>query len=419
MLRILYNALWYPALPFALMAGGTRGRRDRRERMGKLELPSDGDRPRIWVHASSVGEVEAIRSVAHGLLREFESARLIVTTMTPTGRDAARRRIPGAEVCALAPLDCRAVVRRFIRRVRPHLLIIVETELWPNYFIEAKRAGARVVIVNGRISKRSAARYHRAKRLFGPALRAADLILVQTVDDARRYARIGATRERVLVTGNTKFDLEELGAATLREALRTVVAGRTVLVAGSTAKGEEAILVDAWRQLLNRFPELLLVLAPRHPARAPEVEELLNSHAISFLRASEMEDAPRAGAAEVLILDTIGELRAVYRHAAVAFVGGSLFAGRGGQNVGEPAAASVPVLFGPYYENQLQMASALMAAEAGAVVRNANDIVDACTRWLADEAARAAAGERGRVTAHQAAGGARATLHHLRRLAQA
>ena len=181
MLRFLYNALWYPALPFALMAGGTRGRQDRRERMGKMELASDRDRPRIWIHASSVGEVEAIRSVAHGLLREFESARLIVTTMTPTGRDAARRRIPGAEVCALAPLDCRAVVRRFIRRVKPHLLIIVETELWPNYFIEAKRAGARVVIVNGRISKRSAARYHRAKRLFGPALRAADLILVQTV----------------------------------------------------------------------------------------------------------------------------------------------------------------------------------------------------------------------------------------------
>ena len=120
-----------------------------------------------------------------------------------------------------------------------------------------------------------------------------------------------------------------------------MVAGRTVLVAGSTAKGEEAILIDAWRQLLDRFPELLLVLAPRHPARAPEVEELLNSQAISFLRASEMESAPRASVANVLILDTIGELRAVYRHAAVAFVGGSLFAGRGGQNVGEPAAASV------------------------------------------------------------------------------
>ena len=416
MLRLLYNALWYPALPFALMATGTRGRQDRRQRMGHLELAPDGDRPRIWIHASSVGEVEAIRSVAHGLMRDMEGARLVVTTMTPTGRDAARRRIPSAEVCALAPLDCRAVVRRFVRNVRPHLLIIVETELWPNYFHEAKRAGARVVIVNGRVSKRSAARYRRAKRLFAPALNSADLILAQTTDDARRYHRIGASRDRVMVTGNTKFDLDQLGEAELRPALHGFMDGQPVLVGGSTGKGEEAIILDAWRRLRDRFPTLRLVLAPRHPARAPEVEEMLKAASVPFVRASELDGAART--ADVLLLDTMGELRAVYRHATVAFVGGSLFAGRGGQNVGEPAAAAVPVLFGPYHENQLQMASALIAAEAGLVVRDANEIVDACERWLSDEAARAAAGERGRATAHGAAGGARTTLHHLRRLAQ-
>jgi 3-deoxy-D-manno-octulosonic-acid transferase len=416
MLRLLYNALWYPALPFALMATGTRGKHDRRQRMGHLDLPADGDRPRIWIHASSVGEVEAIRSVAHGLMRDMEGARLIITTMTPTGRDAARRRIAGAEVCALAPLDCRAVVRRFVRNVRPHLLIIVETELWPNYFIEAKRAGARVVIVNGRVSKRSAARYRRAKRLFAPALNAADLILAQTPDDARRYARIGAARERVMVTGNTKFDLEELSEAKLRPALQNFVEGHPVLVAGSTSKGEEAILIDAWQRLRDRFPDLRLVLAPRHPARAPELEELLKSASISSLRASELDGA--SAASDVLLLDTMGELRAIYRHATVAFVGGSLFAGRGGQNVGEPAAASVPVMFGPYHENQLQMASALITAEAGFVVRNADEIVDASARWLSDEAVRKDTGERARLTAHSAAGGASATLQHLRRLAR-
>jgi 3-deoxy-D-manno-octulosonic-acid transferase len=417
MLRILYNALWYPALPFALMAAGTRGKQDRRERMGRLELAPDGDRPRIWIHASSVGEVEAIRSIAHGLMRYMEGARLIITTMTPSGRDAARRRIAGAEAYALAPLDCPAIVRRFIRRVRPQLLIIVETELWPNYFIEAKRAGARVAIVNGRISKRSAARYHRARRLFGPALNAADLILAQTADDARRYARIGASRDRVVVTGNTKFDLEELGETVLRPALRNFLAGRPVLVAGSTSKGEEAVVLEAWQRLHERFQELVLVLAPRHPARALEVQDVVATASIPFLRSSELEKDLRP--ASVLILDTMGELRAVYRHATVAFVGGSLFAGRGGQNVGEPAAASVPVLFGPYHENQLPMASALIAAKAGAVVRNADEIVDACTQWLIDESARSAAGERGRATAHKAAGGARTTLGHLRRLAQA
>ena len=418
MLRILYNALWYPALPFALMAAGTRGRQDRRERMGKLKLASDGERPRIWIHASSVGEIEAIRSVAHGLLREFDGARLVVTTMTSTGRDAARRRLSGVEVCALAPLDCPAVVRRFIRQMRPHLLIVVETELWPNYFIEAKRAGARVVIVNGRMSKRSAMRYRRAKRLFGPALRSADLILTQTADDARRYAKVGVERNRVVVTGNTKFDLEDVGESALRPALQNFVADRPILIAGSTSKGEEAVILDAWQQLRHRFSDLALVLAPRHPARTPEVEEVLKAAAIPFRRASELEDIPEGDSVSVLVLDTMGELRALYRHAAVAFVGGSLFPGRGGQNVGEPAVVSVPVLFGPHHENQLQMASALVAADAAVVVRNAAEITEICARWLSDDSARAAAGERGRVTAQKAAGGARATLHHLRQLAQ-
>jgi 3-deoxy-D-manno-octulosonic-acid transferase len=315
MLRLLYNALWYPALPFALMATGTRGKHDRRQRMGHLDLPADGDRPRIWIHASSVGEVEAIRSVAHGLLREMEGARLVITTMTPTGRDAARRRIAGAEVCALAPLDCRAVVRRFVRNVRPHLLVIVETELWPNYFHEAKRAGARVVIVNGRISKRSAARYRRAKRLFAPALNSADLILAQTADDARRYARIGAARDRVVVTGNTKFDLDQLDEAVLRPALQSFVNNHQVLVAGSTSKGEEAILIEAWQRLRDQFPGLRLVLAPRHPARTPEIEEVLKSRlamrasspAPSFVRASDLDGSSTD--ADVLLLDTMGELR--------------------------------------------------------------------------------------------------------------
>ncbi len=418
MLRILYNALWYPAVPFALMAAGTHGRQDRRERMGKLELAPDGERPRIWIHASSVGEIEAIRSVAHGLLRDFDNARMIVTTMTPTGRDAARRRIPGAEICALAPLDCPAVVRRFLRRVRPHLLVVVETELWPNYFIEAKRAGARIAIVNGRMSKRSAARYRRAKRLFAPALNAADLILTQTADDARRYTKIGVVRDRVVVTGNTKFDLSESDNGALRPALEKFVANHPVLVAGSTSKGEEAIVIEAWKMLTSKFPDLRLVIAPRHPARTPEVEQLLRAASIPFLRASMLETGSGADSESVLILDTMGELRTVYRHATIAFVGGSLFAGRGGQNVAEPAAVSVPVLFGPYYENQLQMASALIAAKAGSVVRNATDIADICAQWLADEPARAAAGERAHATAHKAGGGARTTLHHLRRLAQ-
>src|SRR5262245_13190724 len=238
MLRILYNVLWYPALPIALMAAGARGKQDRRERMGRLDLPQNGAGTRIWIHAASVGEIEAVRPVAAGLLRTFEGAKIVITTMTATGRDAARRRIAGAAACVLAPLDCPALVRRFVRRLRPDLVIIGETELWPNFFVEAHRAGARVAVINGRISERSLGRYRRARKLFAHALTAADLILVQTSEDGARYLALGARADRIIVTGNTKFDFpSEIREARLRPLLENFAAGRMILVAGSTARG--------------------------------------------------------------------------------------------------------------------------------------------------------------------------------------
>jgi 3-deoxy-D-manno-octulosonic-acid transferase len=417
MLRFLYNVLWYPALPVALIAAGARDRQDRRERMGSLPPQPDGA-PRIWMHAASVGEIEALRPVATGLLRELPGAQVVITTMTTTGRDAARRRIPGAAVCVLAPLDCPATVRAFLRAVRPTLALVGETELWPNYFIEAKRAGARVAIVNGRISKRSLARYRRARSLFAHALRCADLILAQSHDDARRYAVLGAPRDRIHVTGNTKFDLAVGNPDTaVRPALHSFARGRPLFVAGSTARGEEAIVLSAWQRLRARFPELGLVLAPRHPARAPEVAELLRAASVPFVQASALDSAAAPAGVDVMLLDTMGELRALYSCASVAFVGGSLFPGRGGQNVGEPAATSVPVMFGPFHENQRETASSLIDAGGGAIVRDAAEMADACARWLGDERQRVDAGTRARVAAEKAGGGARTTLIHLRALA--
>ncbi len=419
MLRVIYNTLWYPALPFALAAAGSRDKQDRRERMGAPLIAPNGSGPRIWIHASSVGEIEAIRPVASGLHRELEGARIFITTMTATGRDAARRRIPTAAACALAPLDCPATVRRFLRGVRPNLVLIGETELWPNYFIEARRAGAHVAIINGRISERSLRRYRRAKSLFGRALESAHLILAQSEEDAHRYVSLGARPEAVTVTGNTKFDLLFAGEeAPLREALVRFARQRPLLVAGSTAPGEEAIVLAAWQSLRERFPTLALAIAPRHPTRTPEVEAALGATGVEYLRASALE----AGAqpiedASVLLLDTIGELRAIYRRASVAFVGGSMLAGRGGQNVGEPAAAGVPVAFGPFHENQRAMAKALVDSGGGAVVRDAPELAACCARWLEDESARAAAGARAKSAAEKAAGAARATVEHLRRLA--
>src|SRR5271167_3419250 len=205
MLSALYNLLWYPALPFALLAAHPANLRDYRERMGHGDFPDTAGAPRIWIHAASVGEVEAIRPVANGLLERYPGAVIAITTMTATGREAARRRIPGAAAWMLAPLDNRRVVRSFLQRLRPGLVLITETEIWPNYFIESARVGATVAVVNGRISERSMRRYLRARGLFQDALNRATLILAQSDEDARRYAMFDLAA-RVVVTGNTKID---------------------------------------------------------------------------------------------------------------------------------------------------------------------------------------------------------------------
>jgi 3-deoxy-D-manno-octulosonic-acid transferase len=419
MLRQLYNALWYPALPVALALSGASG--DAGTRRARLGTAWTGDgaapsaEPRIWAHAASVGEVGALRAVAAALIGERPGATLVVTTMTATGRDTARRSIPGARAHLLAPFDCRRALRAFLGALRPTLVLIVETELWPNYFIESHRSGARIAIINGRISERALARYRYVRPLLCEALACADLILAQTNDDARRFLALGAMAGRVKVTGNTKFDLESLKAAPLRPELEAFASGCPLLVAGSTAPGEDQIVIDAWRELRSRFDNLALALAPRHPERVAEVEGILRAAQIEYLKAS----APETGAcraSRVLLLDTIGELRAMYERAAVAFVGGSLLSGRGGQSLAEPAAAGVPVLFGPFHENQREIASMLLEARAGAVVRDAGELARAVTALLGDEAERRAAGGRARAIVERMAGGVAATLMHLRAL---
>lgn len=420
MLRHLYNALWYPALPIALaLSGAARDAGARRERLGRAWAGDGGKAPsaapRIWAHAASVGEVGALRAVVSALLRERPDATLVVTAMTAAGRDAARRSIAGARACLLAPLDCRRALGPFLDALRPTLVLIAETELWPNYFIESHRAGARIAIVNGRISARALSRYRRVRPLIREALARADLVLAQSDDDARRFLALGAAPGRVIVTGNTKFELESLDAAPLRGQLAAFAPGCATLVAGSTAPGEERIVVDAWRELHARFERLALVLAPRHLERVAEVEALLHAARLEHSRASAPE-ANAAGGARVLLLDTMGELRAMYGRATVAFVGGSMIAGRGGQSLAEPASAGVPVLFGPFHENQRAIAAALLEARAGAVVRDAAELARAVARFLGDEPERLAAGRRARAVVERMGGGVAATLMRLRPL---
>jgi 3-deoxy-D-manno-octulosonic-acid transferase len=414
MLTALYNALWYPALPIALIAARPASMRDFRERMGRGEFPNRAGTPRIWVHAASVGEIEAIRPVANGLLERHPNAVMTITTMTAAGRDAAMRRIPGAAAWTLAPFDSQRAVRSFLERVRPGLVLITETEIWPNYFIESARAGATVAVVNGRISPRSLRRYMRARSLFENALSHATLILSQSAEDARRYSRFD-NAANVIVTGNTKIE-EKVDPATeqsIRKELFEFAAGRKILIAGSTAPGEEAVVAAAFVELRKSFPDLALTIAPRHLERTPEVESALREASLDFIKASELNAQNESPDADVLILDTMGELRSFYRRGAIAFVGGSLAPGRGGQNPAEPALAEVPILIGPYHENQRDIVSSLVSSDGARIVNDARDIVREASRWLADDAARQNAGRNARAAVSAGAGGAELALKHL------
>ncbi len=425
LLGTLYRTLWYPALPFALLAaGGARGP-DRRERLGRPLLAEPRADRRVWMHAASVGEIEAIRPLVRGIRERFPAFEFVVTTMTAAGRAAARRRIPGAAACLLAPLDCPAALRAFLARVRPKIVLLAETELWPNLIGEASRFGARVGIVNGRLSERSLRRYKLVHALLAEALGRLDLALVQSRADADRFIKLGAPSGIVAITGNTKFDLGDAPAPP-RPALRDFAAGRPLLVAGSTAPGEERMSLTAYANLRERFPGLALALAPRHLERAGEVEAEIQAAGFTYARASALP-ATESGApsldvtrhdASVLLLDTMGELRSLYACAAIAFVGGSIAPPRGGQNLAEPASAGVPVIFGPHYENQRQVGDALLSAGGARVVEGAAEMELVCNEWLADAGARRDAGARARSTFVNLAGGVIATLDHLAPLFQ-
>jgi 3-deoxy-D-manno-octulosonic-acid transferase len=416
-LTALYNLLWYPALPFALLAAHPANMRDYRERMGRGDFPDAGGPPRVWVHAASVGEIEAIRPVANGLLERYPGAVMAITTMTAAGREAAMRRIPGAAAWMLAPLDNRRAVRSFLERVQPGIVLITETEIWPNYFIESARMGATIAVVNGRISERSMRRYLRARGLFEDALGRATLILTQSDEDARRYAMFDLTA-KVIVTGNTKIEAAQACTARaneepIRPELLGFASGRKMFIAGSTAAGEDAIIADAYRQLRKRWPDLALTIAPRHLERTPEVETALRAASLDYVKASELNSPSAARAASVLILDTMGELRSFYRRGAIAFVGGSLVPGRGGQNPAEPALVEVPVLIGPYHENQQQIVSSMISSGGARIVKTAADIVSETSRWLGDDAARQQAGRRASASLSNASGGAQFALKQL------
>jgi 3-deoxy-D-manno-octulosonic-acid transferase len=371
-----------------------------RQRLGMLPVSLNLDREAsIWVHAVSVGEVLAVRPLIDALRDRYPRLRLFVSTTTAAGQQVARRSIPEAEGVFFFPFDFAVIVRRVLDVVRPALFVMVENEIWPQLLRECARRGVKSVVVNGRVSTRSYRRYRVIAPFFRRVLAGIDRFCMQSDESARRIIALGADPGRVVVTGSLKFDAAALPALTRGRdrVLRffRVPRERIVVVAGSTMRGEEAAVLRAFRRVKTVAPHALLVLAPRHAERFDEAMHLARGEGFATMRRSDLPiDAdPRA---DVVVLDSIGELAQVYQLATVAFVGGSLVE-TGGHNIVEPAVHGRPIVFGPSMSNFTEIATEFLAHDAAVQVPSARALEEVLVELVLDPVRRAALGAAARA----------------------
>jgi 3-deoxy-D-manno-octulosonic-acid transferase len=386
------------------------------QRLGYLPVSFNLDADEsIWVHAVSVGEVLAARPLVAELRRRYPRLRVFLSTTTRTGQELAKRSVTDADAVFYFPFDWTFTVRRTLRVVRPRLFVMVETEIWPNLLRECRRREVRTVLVNGRISSRSFPRYRLARPFFRRVLGDIDRFCAQGDATARRLVELGVDPARITITGSLKFDAFDRPAAPGRGRERVLrffrmSAGRPVLVAGSTQRGEEDAVIRAF----NRFRSTaaghnaLLILAARHPERFDEVDRLCRQEGLSTIRRSELpiDAEPRADA---VIVDTIGELAALYQVATAVFVGGSLVPA-GGHNILEPAAHGKPIVFGPHMQNFAEIAGAFLANGAAVQVRTDRELEDAVVTLMGDPVRRARLGAAARALVDANRGATERTL---------
>ena len=347
------------------------------ERLGRV--PESGQRPVLWLHAASVGEVNAVASLVTALLERYPGHRVVISTITVTGRAEALRRFGGLDdsrqgvEVVFAPLDTPLAVGRWLKRIRPQLAMVAETEIWPELYRGCRKRGIPLVLVNARLAESAMRRYHRFRSLFAGALSAVHLAICQSDEDAQRFGELGLDGDRVAVAGNLKFDRaipDGLGETVRR--MRGQWGERPTWVAGSTRPGEETIMLDAHRQLREHHPDALLVLAPRHPDRSDDVRAMIEQAGLAHQPVEEVVDADTG----VVLVDRIGVLLSCYAAAPAAFVGGSLV-DIGGHNLLEPAAFGKAVIAGPHLHQQADSARALREAGALIEVSNADELAQA------------------------------------------
>jgi 3-deoxy-D-manno-octulosonic-acid transferase len=407
------------SLPYWLfqMARHGKYRKGLAERLGRLpsrlDLPAKQE-PVIWVHAVSVGEVFAVAGLVEELRHRAPQHKIFISTTTETGQALARKRF-GEQSVFYFPMDFAFAIRPYLRALHPQMVVIAETEFWPNFIPLTHASGARIAVVNARISDRSLPSYRRFRGLLRRLLAHVDLFLAQTPEDAARLQDIGANPERVRVAGNLKFDIPAPAPPviieTLRKALTEAGAG-PVLVCGSTVEGEEPLLLKAFENLLVQHPRAVMILAPRHPERFPKVAALLDQMSMRFRKRSEWNGEALTGG--VLLLDTIGELAALYAIADIAFVGGSLVP-RGGHNIIEPAQHGVATVVGNHTENFRDIASLFQSRDAVRIVGPA-ELPLVLLELLANAAERRALGRRAAETMRSQTGATARTADALQEL---
>jgi 3-deoxy-D-manno-octulosonic-acid transferase len=390
-----------------------------RQRLGHLpdEVIADlRDHPCFWLHAVSVGETMAALGLVEALHRAYPELRVVFSTVTATGQRVARERVTCADHVIYFPFDLPWMVERVVAQVRPRFVVVMETEIWPNFFRELGRRHVPLCLANGRLSPSSYRGYHRARRLMVHYLRPVHLFAMQSEGDGERVRAIGADPGRVVVTGNLKYDEAaqppDPAALTALDQRIGPAGDEPLWIAASTHEGEETICLDAFQRLRAVVPGLRLVLVPRHPERVAAVEELLRAHGFEWLRFSQ---AAGAWEAPVLLVDEVGWLMRLFGRAQVAFVGGSLVA-TGGHNLLEPAAWGVPVLFGPHTFNFKDITTQLLEAGGGVQVADGEALYRDTLALFQTPAHRQAIGAAARAVVASNGGALARTVEAIRRV---
>lgn len=393
--RLFYTLLFYMAMPLVLLRLVYRAWKAPayaarwHERFGFFSMPVLRDP--IWVHAVSVGETIAAVPMINALRVRYPERDIVVTTMTPTGSERVRAMLGDEVFHVYAPYDVPGAIRRFIKRIRPRMLIVMETELWPNTVSACRRAGIPVLLANARLSERSARGYGRVSWLSRPLFSQLNQVVAQHEDDAQRFRELGCLAENVEVSGSIKFDIQiDDGLRQQGEMLRTELGlHRPIWIAASTHAGEDEQVLQAHRQVLESQPDALLVLVPRHPERFSPVFELADRAFVTSRRST--DSLPLATDVQVYVADTMGELLKLYAAADVAFVGGSLIE-RGGHNPLEPAALSLPIIMGPHVFNFEAICHALCEAGGLKFVGSSTLLAERVIEFFTDADYRAGVG---------------------------